>query len=87
MLQVFSHCEYYPGLVQINPHDVTNKLTQHKFDDDKFGFTPRDIVLDEQAHETMDDDGTLYCSHMVYTINGDGTVSQWCECVLFSSDV
>ena len=81
---MFSHCEYVPGLVQINPHDVTNKLTQHEFNDDNFGFTPRDIVLDEQAHETMDDDGTLYCSHMVYTINGDGTVSQWCECVLFS---
>ena len=74
---MFGHSEYQ-GLVQINPHDVTNKLTYHEFDDDNFGFMPpRDHVIDEQAHETMDDDGTLYCSHMVYTFNAGGTVSQW----------
>ena len=74
---MFGHSEYQ-GLVQINPHDVTNAPTYHEFDDNNFGFTPRrDVVIDEQAHETMDDDGTLYCSHMVYSFNAGGTVSQW----------
>ena len=76
MLQLFSHSDR-PGLVQINPHDVTNAPTYHEFDDDNFGYTPRDAVIDEQSHMTMDEDGTLYCSHMVYSFNADGTVSQW----------
>ena len=76
MLQVFGHSEY-PGLLQLNPHDVTNVPTYHVFDDDNFGLRPNEFVIDEQAHATMDDDGTLYCSHMVYSFQQSGAVSQW----------
>ena len=51
--------------------------TYHVFDDDNFGLRPNEFVIDEQAHATMDADGTLYCSHMVYSFQASGAVSQW----------
>ena len=80
--QVFGHSEY-PDLVEVNAHEVFNSLETHVFDDNNFGYTGFEAIVDEASHEAHDHDGTLYSTHMTYQFDDvtqyprNPMVNQW----------